>query len=138
MFIRQNFITNSSSTGYVVWGMLVDKLSNPDVACEEEDGNVYLFHVSETQDLLCIDNSTRSVDDTSDFRITDIPNGVYPLSEWNEYNEWILEIKVKAEIPRGNEPEDYALWTTQLQNFIKKHNIKTYQTPHWVFVRHYD
>lgn len=138
MFIRQRFVTNSSSTGYVVWGLLIEHMPDPDAAYRDLDQKAYVFHVSDTQDLLCIEESMREVDNTSDFRIVAIPNGIYSLSGWHETDTWEVEMRVIAEIPRGNEPKDYSEWSSLLKAFIQKHNIRVRQTPHWMFVRSFE
>ena len=78
MFIRRNFVTNSSSTGYVAWGVVVPKELLPYDYLPEPQNGVEVRWVSDTERAVCIEQSVdwTTTEDDDPYLIDE---GVYPL-----------------------------------------------------------
>jgi hypothetical protein len=136
MFFRQRFITNSSSTGYVAWGVVVPKELLPyDYLPEPEDG-IGVHWVSDSERSICIEASV-------DYTMTDdddpylVDEGAYPLKLTENHNGlWGKAECIATVYMRVKEPENYNEWQRKIVAFLQKENIEP-KPGNWMLVRSY-
>jgi hypothetical protein len=128
MLYRHKFITNSSSTGFIAWGIEVPASAFPTLP---EEGEIIVRFVSDDKRFVCIEKSL--TEDGDDIVVNE---GTYPLELKN--GMWQAQATVRVQ-PRRKEPEggNYEEWNEVLYTFLKERGLFDLRTylPKWYYVR---
>jgi hypothetical protein len=132
MLYRHKFITNSSSTGFIAWGVEVPASAFPTLP---DEGEIIVRYVSDSKRFVCVEKSLKILWSEEDDDIV-VNDGIYPLELEN--GRWRAHVTVRVQ-PRRKEPEggNYDPWERALHAFLKEHDafdLKTY-LPKWFYVR---
>jgi hypothetical protein len=141
MLIRHKYITNSSCSGFIAWGVLISNKQYYGLPADSharigsEDGKVIIQHAS---DDTCIVGIFDSLHHQSLHDPDSISSGIYSVGKAIN-GEWQMMPIVNI----GHyikEPKDYDDWEKSLRSFLKKNglfNLNTYE-PKWLYVRRYE
>jgi hypothetical protein len=137
MLIRRHFVTNSSSVGYVAWGVIIPK-AHFDTMPEYGNG-VSVRYVSDTKRMACIEESVTCLDNYSEEENMCVDSGVYPLKETG-HGLWEAKCIATASFHVHEPLDKYDEWIKRLAKSLKEAELFDLCTfvPGWKHVRHYD
>ena len=130
MYIRHRFVTNSSSTGFVAWGVIVPTSEVQEIDDLNLEG-IELHSVGLDKTAICVYFSLKhtSTDDENEYLYFD--EGV--CSPIKEKSGWFIPASLKVPV---KEPRDgYFAWAKILLGFLEEYKIVPDGIPGWFYVR---
>jgi len=137
MFKRYAFITNSSSTGFVAWGVLVDKatydgLDKLEIMCNTTEGN--LFKESRGGGLFFVGH-TDSFEECYNYTI-DGNTRILSQELIREDDQWraktVTDMTWHVNAPRDG--ATYSAWYRELQAALNERNACILVGPGWFYI----
>jgi hypothetical protein len=134
VFIRHKFITNSSSTGYVAWGVIVTTdrdLYNEDLYTRR----IEIRTVKKNTMAVCMEPSLSWTSTEDEWEHLEVESGIQKPIKGPNY--WYVSAKLRLSVTAPKSPAEYEAWRQELFAFLDKHKLlmDEEREPDWMYIR---